>query len=105
MTNGVPTTLSVSLSNLSSWSDINGVGASTVPAAFAADLLNVTRCGVAFGSGYFAAQGLAFNDPGATATFQVEGMAPVPEPSTLVLLGFGAVSLFAYAWRRRKTAA
>ena len=29
---------------------------------------------------------------------------PVPEPSTLVLLGFGAVSLFAYAWRRRKQA-
>jgi len=26
----------------------------------------------------------------------------VPEPSTLVLLGIGAVSLLAYAWRRRK---
>ncbi len=25
----------------------------------------------------------------------------VPEPSTLVLLGIGAVSLFAYAWRKR----
>ena len=30
--------------------------------------------------------------------------AAVPEPSTLVLLGFGAVSLLAYAWRRRRTA-
>ncbi len=28
---------------------------------------------------------------------------PVPEPSTFVLLGFGAVSLLAYAWRRRAT--
>jgi hypothetical protein len=28
----------------------------------------------------------------------------VPEPSTLVLLGIGAISLLAYAWQRRKTA-
>ncbi len=28
---------------------------------------------------------------------------PIPEPSTLVLLGIGAVSMMAYAWRRRRS--
>jgi hypothetical protein len=34
--------------------------------------------------------------------FQGYQIVPVPEPSTLVLLGINAVSLFAYSWRRRK---
>ena len=33
---------------------------------------------------------------------QIQG---IPEPSALVLLGMGAISLFAYAWRRRRQAA
>ena len=30
---------------------------------------------------------------------RIEEFAPVPEPSTLALLGVGAISLLAYAWR------
>jgi probable HAF family extracellular repeat protein len=31
-------------------------------------------------------------------------LTPIPEPSTLVLVGIGAISLFGYVWRRRRTA-
>ncbi|MFZ1936059.1 MAG: PEP-CTERM sorting domain-containing protein [Thermoguttaceae bacterium] len=33
---------------------------------------------------------------------RIEEFAPVPEPSTLALLGVGAISLLAYAWRSRR---
>jgi hypothetical protein len=44
-----------------------------------------------------------------TITFTTDGFSPfvlaeVPEPCTIVLLGIGAVSLLAYAWRKRANA-
>jgi hypothetical protein len=41
--------------------------------------------------------GASGEDPAAGSEFT-----PVPEASTLALLGFGAVCLLAYGWRRRK---
>jgi len=40
--------------------------------------------------------------PNSGAVYLIQG---VPEPSTIVLLGIGAISLLSYAWRRRKRAA
>jgi hypothetical protein len=33
------------------------------------------------------------------------GLSAVPEPSTIVLFGIGAVSMMAYAWRKRRRTA
>lgn len=36
------------------------------------------------------------------AGFNLQSVAPVPEPSTMILLGCGLAGLLAYAWRKRK---
>ncbi len=40
-------------------------------------------------------------DLNGTGQYDAFLLTPVPEPSTLVLLGIGAASLLAYAWRKR----
>jgi hypothetical protein len=44
-------------------------------------------------------QSASFGSAGQTMTF---GLMATPEPSTLVFLGIGAISLLGYAWRRRR---
>jgi probable HAF family extracellular repeat protein len=63
-------------------------------------------------SGWWAGGAAAINDSGQIVCdgTNPEGqnvaflLTPVPEPSTLALLGIGAVSLIGYAWRRRHRA-
>ena len=40
-----------------------------------------------------------------SGAYNIEATQMIPEPSTFVLLGLGAISLLAYAWRRRRQAA
>ena len=46
----------------------------------------------------------AYNDIDKTGfdNFEISGADPIPEPSTMLLLGTGLVGLFGYGWRRRK---
>jgi len=55
-------------------------------------------------------QGVAFDAAGNlwvadTYNNRLQEFSPVPEPSTLVLFGIGAVSLLAYVWRKRRRTA
>jgi hypothetical protein len=53
--------------------------------------------------GTFSAENLYFNDLEATSTMQITGLASIPEPTTLLLLGIGATSLVTLGRRRYRT--
>ena len=59
-------------------------------------------------SGWRLIEAEAINDSGQIVGYGVSPsgfgrpiLTPIPEPSSIVLLGIGAMSLLAYAWRRR----
>jgi PEP-CTERM motif len=84
----------------SAWSDVNGQNGATDPTDFDAALSSVDRIGLSFGSGDFFADGFSF-DTGGAASLQLDSInTTVPEPTSLSLLGVGALALLR---RRRRT--
>ena len=100
MNNGAETTVTADFTNLSGWSDIDGVSASAEPAAFETALGGVTSSGLSLGSGNFFSDGFGFNT-GGTASINVDSISTtVPEPASLGLISMAGLVL---ARRRRRS--
>jgi hypothetical protein len=63
-----------------------------------ANLNHITNIGINIGANM---NGPGPNDPSNPETFHMSS-SPVPEPSTIILLGFGFLGLAAYGWHRKK---
>ncbi|MGD0461843.1 MAG: PEP-CTERM sorting domain-containing protein [Tepidisphaeraceae bacterium] len=103
LSNGDAATLTADFTNLSGWSEIQGLSASSSPtetAAFESALSQVTSLGLSFGSGTYYSDGFGFNT-GGTASINLDSInTTVPEPASFSLLGIGALALL----RRRRRA-
>jgi hypothetical protein len=74
-----------------------GTASLSVDLTSAANLNHVTNIGLNVGANLTNVGG----NPSNPDTFHVS-TAPIPEPSTLILLGFGFLGLCAYGWRKKK---
>jgi hypothetical protein len=87
------------ISDLGSWSDIDGHSVSSEPVVLETVLAGVTPSGISLGSGTFYSDGLGFSAGGRTAV-KLDSISIIPKPAVAALLAIGATALIIRQRRR-----
>ncbi|HVX83323.1 MAG TPA: hypothetical protein VH253_00760 [Phycisphaerae bacterium] len=94
MSNGDGVTISADFSNLSGWTNIGGINATSDGTVFQDTLKDVTRIGLSFGSGTFYSDGFGFTGNGsATGTVTVTAFDTTPAATPLPASAWTGLSL------------